>query len=749
MILSEELEKTLYRAYEQAKKRKHEFITPEHILLELTSDEVASEALIGCGLNLDELTSSLEEFFAESMPPIKSDYLPEPQYSEGSKYILRIAAMHAESSDKAEINGSNLLVSMFRLPESHAQYLLTKQGLTRYNLIKYISHDSGLNGQFNDTAGQLNKPEDIKDSKLDSKDPLVLFCTNLVEKARNGKIDPIIGRISEIDRTIHILSRRRKNNPILVGDAGVGKTAVAEGLAYKIVQGEVPENLKDINIYSLEMGTLTAGTRYRGDFEERLKGIIDRVKDDPNKVLFIDEIHTVIGAGAVSGGSLDASNMLKPALSNGEIRCIGTTTLKEFRSVFEKDHALARRFQRIDIHEPSEEETVKILQGIKKYYEKYHKVYYSPKSIKAAVELSAKFMNDRRLPDKAIDVIDEAGAAVKLRNNSSDYSQVSVKDIESLISKIAKIPTRTVKVEDKNLLKNLEAELKKYIFGQDDAVKQLVTSIQISRAGLNEPTKPIGSFMFSGPTGVGKTELSKKLAEILGIEFIRFDMSEYMEKHTVSRLIGSPPGYVGFDQGGQLTEAVHKTPHAVLLLDEIEKAHEDIYNILLQVMDHATLTDSNGRKVDFRQIIIVLTTNTGSKESMKRNLGFTQSEFEDKSTEAINRFFSPEFRNRLTGILKFNSLEIEVVEKIVDKLINELEERLKNRKVKIKLSPEARNYLARNGYNPQLGARPIQRLINKEVTEKISKEILFGKLSSGGTIDISLENDKLSFDFTN
>lgn len=745
LILSEELEKTLYRAYEQAKKRKHEFITPEHILLELTKDEIASEILKNCEVDLELLTDSLEGFFKEHVPPYDSEYLPEPEYSAGSKYILRIAAMHAESADNEEINGSNLLVSMFRLPESHALYLLTQQGLTRYNLIKYISHRSNLDNQ-DEAPNRLKKPD--QEIKKDSKDPLYLFCTNLVEKAHEGKIDPIIGRGNELDRIIHILSRRRKNNPVLVGEAGVGKTAIAEGLAYKIVKDEVPKNLKDINIYALDMGTLTAGTRYRGDFEERLKAIVDRIKGDSSKVLFIDEIHTVIGAGAVSGGTLDASNMLKPVLASGEIRCIGTTTLKEFRSVFEKDHALARRFQRIDVHEPSEEETIKILQGIKKYYEKYHKVYYSPKSIKATVELSAKFLNDRRLPDKAIDILDEAGAAVKLKSNSLDYSQVTVKDIESLISKIAKIPPRTVKTEDKNLLLNLESELKKYIYGQDEAVEKLVTSIQISRSGLNEPNKPIGSFMFSGPTGVGKTELSKKLAETLGIEFIRFDMSEYMEKHTVSRLIGSPPGYVGFDQGGQLTEAIHKNPHSVLLLDEIEKAHEDIYNILLQVMDHATLTDSNGRKVDFRQIIIILTTNTGSKESMKRNLGFTQQEYEDKSAEAINRYFSPEFRNRLTAILNFNSLDNEVVERVVDKLIGELEERLKARKVKINLSPEARTYLAKKGYDPQLGARPIQRLIDKEITEKLSKQILFGELATGENINILLKNEELVFDFS-
>ena len=746
MILSEELEKTLYRAYEQAKRRKHEFITPEHILLELLDDTSAAGALLDCGLDLDTLRISIEDFFENNMPPIESEYLPEPEYSAGSKYILRIAAMHAESADKQEINGSNLLISLFRLPESQALYLLVDQGLTRYKLVRYVSHGGGEESYEESAANQLSKPE--KETRKDEKDPLNLYCSNLTIMAKEGKIDPIVGRNTELERAVHILSRRRKNNPILVGDAGVGKTAIAEGLAHKIVKEEVPLNLRDIQIYALEMGTLTAGTRYRGDFEERLKNIIDSVKGDPTKVLFIDEIHTVIGAGAVSGGSLDASNMLKPVLANGEIRCIGTTTLKEFRTIFEKDHALARRFQKIDVNEPTEDETIKILNGIKKYYEKFHKVYYSPKSVKAAVELSAKFMNDRRLPDKAIDVLDEVGAAVKLRNSSTEYSQVTVKDVETLISKITKIPARTVKVEDKNLLINLEDELKQFIYGQDDAVAKLVTSIQISRAGLNEPDKPIGSFMFSGPTGVGKTELAKKLAETLGIEFIRFDMSEYMEKHTVSRLIGSPPGYVGYDQGGQLTESVHKNPHAVLLLDEIEKAHEDIYNILLQVMDHATLTDSNGRKVDFRQIILIFTTNTGSMESSRRNLGFAQKEFEDKSSEAIDKFFSPEFRNRLTSIIQFNALDIVIIEKIVDKLIAELEERLKNKKIKIKLSPEARTYLAENGYDSLLGARPIQRLIDTEITERLSKEILFGEISTGGTVEIILEDGSLSFNYS-
>lgn len=745
MILSEELEKTLYRAYEQAKNRRQEFITPEHILFELTNDEVASVALVECGVDLDIFKESLDKFLKENIPSIESDHLPEPKYSAGSKYILRITSMHAESADKEEINGCNLLMSMFRLPESHALFFLMEQGLSRYKLVKYISHGT-VSQNFENAISKTTG--DQSEETNNEKGALSLFCTNLVNNARENRIDPIIGRENELDRVIHILSRRRKNNPILVGEAGVGKTAIAEGLAYKIVNGEVPASLANVNIYALEMGTLTAGTRYRGDFEERLKGIIDSVKGDTSKILFIDEIHTVIGAGAVSGGSLDASNMLKPVLANGDIRCIGTTTQKEFRSVFEKDNALARRFQKIDVHEPNESETIKILTGIKKYYEKYHKVYYSPKAIKASVELSAKFMNDRRLPDKAIDILDETGAAIKLRNDTQEYSQVTVKDVESIVSKITKIPPRTVRAEDKNLLEGMEDDLKKYIYGQDAAVEKLVNSIQVSRTGLKEPNKPIGSFMFSGPTGVGKTELARKLAEILGIEFIRFDMSEYMEKHTVSRLIGSPPGYVGYEEGGQLTETVNKAPHCVLLLDEIEKAHQDIYNILLQVMDHASLTDPHGRRVDFRQVILIFTTNTGSRESSRRNMGFTQKEFEDKSSEAIEKYFSPEFRNRLTAILKFKALDMVTVEKIVNKMTRELEDRAKAKKISIKLSSEARTYIAKKGYDVQLGARPIKRLIDKEITEKLSKKLLFGDLPAGGTVNIDLENGSLKISYT-
>jgi len=745
MTLSKELEETLKRAFEQAKVRRHEFITLEHILFELTYDPDASDVLIGCGVDLDKLRDSIDNFMNENMPPIESEYLPDPQYSAGSQFVLRLAAMHAESADKPEINGGNILVSMFRVDESHAVYLLNEHGVNRYDVVRYFSHGRS---QFEAKERATSIAKTDAEAPQEQKDPLSEYCTDLVEKAGKGKLDPLIGRESEIDRTIHILARRRKNNPIFVGDAGVGKTAIAEGLALRIAEKKVPEPLKDTHIFALDMGSLTAGTRYRGDFEERLKAIIDSVKGDKDKVLFVDEIHTVIGAGAVSGGTLDASNMLKPALANGEIRCIGTTTSKEYRGVFEKDHALARRFQKVDVYEPSQDECLKILQGLKKYYEDFHGVRYSTPSLKAAVDLSAKYMNDRRLPDKAIDLIDEAGADVKLRKYASDTKQVTVKDIESLVAKIAKIPTRTVKVDDRNRLMTLASDLKKVIFGQNEAVEKLVTAIQMSRSGLSEPNKPVGNFMFAGPTGVGKTELAKQLAEAMGIEFIRFDMSEYMEKHTVSRLIGSPPGYVGYDEGGQLTEAVHQNPHAVLLLDEIEKAHEDIYNVLLQVMDHATLTDSNGRKVDFRQIVLILTTNTGSRESNQRSVGFGKEEYEDKSAQAIERYFSPEFRNRLNATLFFNSLTKEVVEKIVDKMIGQLADRLKSKKVNLELTPKARTYIAEKGYDKQLGARPIQRFIDDEIAQKLSQEILFGELSSGGDVKIIIKSGKLDFEFT-
>jgi len=741
LTISKELEDTLQRAYDLAKSKKHEFITLEHILLEMTSDPIASGILVACGVDLIRLKEDLSQFIQKNMPAVISDDIQDPQYSDGSQYVLRIAAMHVQSAGKEELMSGNLLIAMFREDESHAVYFLKEQGVDRLDIVKFISHGGTVESQEHETKTSTKQKEGEVVPHV--KNPLTQFCTNLVEKARDGKLDPLIGREKELERTVHILCRRRKNNPIFVGDAGVGKTAIAEGLANRVVDNNVPEALKDTQIYSLDMGSLTAGTRYRGDFEERLKAIIDAIKSDSNNVLFIDEIHTVIGAGAVSSSGLDASNMLKPALASGEIRCIGTTTLKEYRSVFEKDHALARRFQKIDVYEPSKEDTLKILHGLKGYYEEFHKVSYSNSALKAAVDLSDRYMNDKKHPDKAIDIIDEAGAEVKLRNYKSEIKQVSVKDIEGLISRIAKIPSRTVKVDDRNRLRNLTDDIKQVLFGQDDAINTVVKSIQMSRAGLSEPEKPVGCFMFSGPTGVGKTELAKQIANALGIQFLRFDMSEYMEKHTVSRLIGSPPGYVGYDQGGQLTEAVNQNPHAVLLLDEIEKAHEDIYNILLQVMDHATLTDSNGRKVDFKQIILILTTNTGSRESSQRSMGFGKQEYEDKSGEAIDKYFSPEFRNRLNAIVQFNSLDKKVVEKVVDKIIAQLQERLSSKKITIELSAEARSFIAQTAYNPLLGARPIQRFVDAEITEKLTNEILFGKLMGGGSVKILLEDSKL------
>ena len=745
MVASEELEKTLHRAYVQAKERRHEFVTPEHILLELIRDKIAAEILIACDVDTDLLESDIEEHFRKNMPPVESPHLPDPSYSEGSKYVLRIASMHAVSADKEEINGGNILVALFRVPESHAVFFLSRQGLSRLSVVRCISH--GVSAGAERRARSFNAKDADRtagEKKAEAADPLELYCTNLVEKARGGGIDPLVGREKEVSRIIHIISKRKKNNPVLVGDAGVGKTAIVEGVALRVVAGEVPEAMKNLKIHLLNMGTLTAGTKYRGDFEERLNAVINEAKKSPDNVLFIDEIHTVIGAGAVSGGSLDASNMLKPALAGGEVKCVGTTTVKEYRMIFEKDHALSRRFQRVNVDEPSVDDCGKILFGLKEHYEKFHNVKYSARALKACVELSDRHITDRKLPDKAIDIMDEAGAAVKLRNpNPRITRQVKVSDMEKLVARVAKIPAKSIRVEDRNLLANLSDNLKKFIYAQDAAVDKVVNAIQMSRSGIGEPEKPVGSFMFSGPTGVGKTELAKKLAELMGVEFVRFDMSEYMEKHAVSRLIGSPPGYVGYDQGGQLTEAIYKNPHCVLLLDEIEKAHQDIYNILLQVMDHATLTDSNGRKVDFRQVILILSTNTGSRESSNRTVGFAKKQFEDRSSEAIDRYFSPEFRNRLNGIIAFNPLEMEVVERIVDKMVGELQERLAHKKVKIRLTPEARLELARRGYDPLLGARPVQRIINSEIAERLSKEILFGKLGGGGTAVFSLRGKKI------
>ncbi len=736
MTLSKELEESLQRAYDFTRSKRHEYVSLEHLLYSLTDDTQARDLLSNLGVDIDSLRAELMQFIEETfekLPEDLEDY--EPSYTLGTQFVLRFAAMHVQSSGKEEVNAQNIIAAMFRQDESHAVYLLNQQGVSRYDVVRYISHGVG---KTNNEGGAPTVEEG------QAKDPLEEFCTDLNAKVKAGKIDPIIGREQEIERTVHILARRRKNNPVFVGEAGVGKTAIAEGLAYKIVNDDVPEALKDITIYALNMGFLVSGTRYRGDFEERLKAVVDKVKDDHSKVLFIDEIHTMVGAGSASGSALDASNMLKPALASGEIRCIGTTTTKEYRSVFEKDHALSRRFQKIVVHEPSENEAIQILKGIKKYYEEFHKVTYSKKALEAAVELSAKHITDRKLPDKAIDILDEAGAEAKLKG----FAQVSVRHIENLVSRIAKVPARTVQTDDREKLYNLEDELKKVIFGQNDAIETVVQAVQMSRAGLNDPQKPIGSFIFAGPTGVGKTELAKQLAEALGTHFLRLAMREYMEKPTVSRLIGSPPGYVGFDQGGQLTEAVAANPHAVLLLDEIEKAHEDIYNILLQVMDHATLTDTNGREVDFKQVILIMTSNTGARESLRLAMGFDRKQKEDRSKEAIERYFSPEFRNRLSAIVRFNSLEQSMIIKVVDKVVAQLAERLSAKNIKIELTQKAKEYLADAGYDEALGARPIQRMVDKEITRKLTQEMLFGKLQKGGKVVVDADDDGLLLNFS-
>ena len=739
MFFSEELKKSLEKAFHTAKEKKHEFITPEHILYAFLQDSEAGRVLYECGADIDNLKEDLEKFFKEVMLPVNIEDLPEPTYSTGSQFLLRFASLHVISSNKERVTSSNILAAMYREQASHAIYFLEKQNVTRLDIIRYLSHgiSKRRTGDIFTDAGSPTK---------EAKDFFNEFCIDLNQKAMQGEIDPLVGRQNELSRSIAILARRKKNNPIFVGEAGVGKTAIVEGLAQRIVDGDIPAALKEVKIYSLNMGALTAGTRFRGDFEERLQAIIKKFEEDKNSVLFVDEIHTVVGAGAVSGGSLDASNMLKPALSNGGIRCIGTTTPKEYRSVFERDHAFARRFQKVNVTEPGQEETFQILKRLKKYYEEFHSVKYSDSALKVAIELTSKYINDRRLPDKAIDIMDEAGAAQKIRKdiqtNTGLYSRVTTKEVEDVISKIVSIPTRTVKVDDREKLKTLSDNLKQVIFGQDQAIEGLVTSIQMSRAGLNDQEKPIGSFLFAGPTGVGKTELSKQLAQTLGIKFIRFDMSEYMERHTVSRLIGSPPGYVGFDQGGQLTEAIHHNPYAVLLLDEIEKAHEEVYNILLQVMDHATLTDTNARKISFKQVIIIMTTNEGAKESMRRSVGFDALDFEDQSMKAINRFFSPEFRNRLSAIIQFRPLDHELIKRIVDKMLLNLEGNLKAKKIRLQKTDAVVDYLAKKGYDPQMGARPIQRLIDTEIAEKIAKEILFGKLAMGGTLKIDVSPGK-------
>lgn len=746
-MISKELEGTLNTALKEAKSRRHEYVCLEHLLYALLQDKDASGAIINCGGDIDRLRKGLEEFFQTHLETLPGGSDHQPQQTLSFHRVLQRAVIHAQSAEKKEINGGNLLIAMFREPDSYAVYLLQEQGITRFDLVNYISH--GISKIAAAEEWPQSEEEQSEEEKPDRRvKPLEAFAVNLVAKAQQGNIDPLIGRDDEIERTIHVLCRRRKNNPIYVGDPGVGKTALAEGLALKIHHGEVPDVLKDAVIYALDMGALLAGTKFRGDFEARLKGVLAGLKKLPNSILFIDEIHTIVGAGATSGGSMDASNILKPALASGELKCIGSTTYHDYKSYFERDRALARRFQRIEVPEPSQDEAYKILEGLKPHYEKHHGVHYSSGAIRAAVQLSAKHINDRKLPDKAIDVIDEVGAAVKIQPPDKRKKSIGAKDIERIVAKIAKIPPRSVSTSDKEQLQNLDRDLKLTVFGQDTAIDTLTSTIRLSRSGLGHPEKPIGCFLFSGPTGVGKTEVAKQLAHTMGIEFIRFDMSEYMEKHTVSRLIGAPPGYVGFDQGGLLTDAINRNPYAVLLLDEIEKAHPDLFNILLQVMDHAALTDNNGKKADFRNIILIMTTNAGAREMSGAPLGFGARSNAGKGKEAIEKMFSPEFRNRLDAMIVFNSLSMEIIERVVDKFIIELDHQLNEKKVFLQLTIKARRWLAEKGYDPSFGARPMARLIQNEIKRVLADEILFGRLQSGGKVEVDENEGKLTFTYS-
>src|SRR5688572_27438492 len=744
-MISKELESTLNIALKEAKRRRHEYVSLEHLLYALLQDKDASRAIINCGGDIDRLRKSLDEFFNGQMEALPEGVDQEPHQTLGFHRILQRAVIHAQSAEKKEINGGNLLIAMFREPDSYAVYLLEEQGITRFDVVNYVSH--GISKTAAEEPAQAEEEQGEEEKPGKRQNPLKAFAVDLVEKARQGNIDPLIGRDDEIERTIHVLCRRRKNNPIYVGDPGVGKTALAEGLALKIQAGEVPEALKTSVIYSLDMGALLAGTKFRGDFEARLKGVLTGLKKQPNSILFIDEIHTIVGAGATSGGSMDASNILKPALASGELRCIGSTTYHDYKSYFERDRALARRFQKIEIPEPSQEEAFKILEGLKPHYERHHGVHYSTAAIRSAVQLSAKHINDRRLPDKAIDVIDEVGAAVKILPIEKRKKTISPRDIEKILAKIAKIPPRSVSTSDKDQLQNLERDLKLVVFGQDTAIQMLASTIKLSRSGLGHPERPIGCFLFAGPTGVGKTEVAKQLAHTMGIEFIRFDMSEYMEKHTVSRLIGAPPGYVGFDQGGLLTDAVNRNPYAVLLLDEIEKAHPDLFNILLQVMDHAALTDNNGKKADFRNIILIMTTNAGAREMSESGIGFQRDQGKGQGRGAIERTFSPEFRNRLDAWIAFKPLDAQVIEQIVDKFINELNQQLREKKVTVKLSRDARLWLAQRGFDRLLGARPMARLIQAKIKEPLAEKILFGSESITGDVLVELDKEELSLRF--
>ncbi len=742
---SQGLERALHQALTFANERHHEYATLEHLLLALIDDGDASAVMRACNVNVDELKQTVLTYIDAELDNLVTGYDEDSKPTAGFQRVIQRAVIHVQSSGREEVSGANVLVAIFAERESHAAYFLQEQQMTRYDAVNYISHGIAKRPGSSEARSPRGAEEEAASAasendegakKKQQQDALSAYCVNLNDKARNGKIDPLIGRADEINRTIQVLCRRSKNNPLYVGDPGVGKTAIAEGLAKRIVEGDVPEVLLDATIFSLDMGSLLAGTRYRGDFEERLKQVVKELEDYPGAVLFIDEIHTVIGAGATSGGAMDASNLLKPALSSGAIRCIGSTTYKEFRQFFEKDRALVRRFQKIDVKEPSIEDAISIMKGLKPYFEDFHKVKYTNEAIKAAVELSARYISDRKLPDKAIDVVDETGASQMLLPERKRKKTINVKEIEQTIATMARIPPKTVSVDDEKVLAGLEEELNRVVYGQDTAITALASSIKLARAGLREPDKPIGSYLFSGPTGVGKTEVAKQLAASLGVELLRFDMSEYMERHTVSRLIGAPPGYVGFDQGGLLTDGVDQHPHSVLLLDEIEKAHPDLFNILLQVMDHGSLTDHNGKKIDFRNVILIMTTNAGAADMAKPAIGFGSTKREGDDLEAINRLFSPEFRNRLDAIIPFGSLPVPVIHQVVQKFVMQLEAQLAERRVTFELTPEALEWLADKGYDEQMGARPLGRVIQEHIKKPLAEEVLFGKLKKGGTVRV-------------
>jgi ATP-dependent Clp protease ATP-binding subunit ClpA len=748
-MLSRNLEQTLHRALAAANQRNHEYATLEHLLLALTEDQDAMAVLRSCGIALPDLREQLENYLDHELGYLTAPEGEEAKPTTAFQRVLQRAAIHVQSSGREEVTGANVLVALFSERESHAVYYLQEQDMTRFDAVNYISHGiAKVPGQADPvkTPRGAEEEESGAGAAKTGGDALKAYTKNLNEKARTGKIDPLIGRQKEVDRTIQILCRRSKNNPLYIGDPGVGKTAIAEGLAKKIVEGEVPDVLKDAVIYSLDMGALLAGTRYRGDFEERIKQVLAELEKIDGAVLFIDEIHTVIGAGATSGGAMDASNLLKPSLSSGALRCIGSTTYKEYRNHFEKDRALVRRFQKIDVYEPSIDETIDILKGLRPQYQEHHGVTYTDDAIKAAVELSAKYIGDRKLPDKAIDIIDETGAAQMLLPSDKRKKVIDVVDIEGVVAAIARIPAKSLTKDDKAVLKNLERDLKTLVFDQDNAINTLVDAIKLSRAGLRDADKPIGCFLFSGPTGVGKTEVARQLAKTMGVELARFDMSEYMERHSVSRLIGTPPGYVGFDQGGLLTDKVDQQPHCVLLLDEIEKAHPDIYNILLQVMDYGKLTDNNGKTVDFRNVILIMTTNAGAAELAKAPIGFERSVRIDEDKDAINKMFTPEFRNRLDSIVPFKALAPETMVRVVDKFIAQLEAQLTEKNVALVLSEEARQWLGRKGYDPAMGARPLARVIQENVKKALAEDILFGELADGGTATIKVKDDKIVFD---